>query len=149
MSNCPGTILLDYTLYSESILDEIDSNSVVNIYIFDSEDICSDIISYTYGELDKCDFEFEVPITYRNCNALVWHGGSSSEYDDSSMTIGTSLDDFYLKLNHNGESYSKVTELLWAAPLEEIDFCASKTRHRIYMTRLHTLLNLTLSQRIN
>lgn len=147
MSNCPGTILLDYTSYSESILDEIDSESVVNIYIFNSEDICADILSYTYAELEKCDFEFEVPITYRNCNALVWHGGGSSEYDDSSMAVGTSLDDFYLKLNHDGERYSKVTENLWAAPLEAIDFCASKTRHRIYVTRLHTLFNVSLSQR--
>lgn len=146
LSNCPGSILLDYTDYSQEILDEIDPTSMVYIYIFDTEDICTEIMSYTYGELEAIDFEFSVPRVYNGNNALIWHGVDDPDYDNSSMVKGALLDDFYLKLIHETSNFSEVTPLLWASELEPIEYCSTKTRHRIYMTRVHTLINLKLTQ---
>ncbi len=149
MSDCPGTILLDYTDYTQEIIDEIDPATKVYVYIFDDEDICTEIIEHTYGELEAIDYEFKVPITYNGKNALVWHGGDNSDYDNSTMVKGARLDDFYLKLIHETNKFEEVTPELWASALEPIDYCASKSRHRIFMTRLHTLINIKLTQQNN
>lgn len=146
MSNCPGTFLLDYTAYPDEILDEIDPESVVNIFVFDTEDICSDVLQYTYGELVECNYEFKVPIAYRERNAVVWHGNDSEDYDDSSMAVGTSLEDFYLRLIKNTEKgIGHAPSMLWASNLEKVEFCASKTRHRIHMTKVDTQVDVTLN----
>lgn len=147
MSDCPGYILLDYTSYPQEILDDIDSEAIVNVYMFDNDDVCDRIYSFSYAELESCDFSFEVPIEYRGHKVVVWHGASDDDYDSSSMGIGESLDDFYLKLNYlSDNTFDGVPSELWASEAEEIDFCASITRHRIYMMRLHTEVSVTLSQ---
>lgn len=148
MSNCPGTILLDYTAYSDEILDDIAPDEEVNIYIFDQNNICNKIYTFTYGELQKINYEFEVPIKYNGHNAVVWHGNHSPDYSANRMKIGESLNDFYLRLIYNESShkFTHVPDPLWASPLEPIDYCASKSRHRIHMTRIHTYVNVNLRQ---
>lgn len=148
MSNCPGTILIDYTSYSNDILNEIEDDEQVNIYIFDVDSICIEIYTFSYGELRDIDFEFEVPIQYNGLNAVVWHGNDSPDYSDRRMVIGENYENYYLRLNYNiaTTDFTRVPSPLWASELEPIEYCASKTRHRVYMTRIHTLFNVNLRQ---
>ncbi len=149
MSDCPGTILLDYTSYSDEILDEIEPDEQVSVYIFDTNGICCDIYSYSYGELQAIDYEFRVPIQYNGLYAVVWHGNNSSDYDIT-MAKGKSYKDFYLRLNYDlaNSHFTHVPPSLWASPIEPIEYCASKSRHRIHMTRIHTEVNVNLRQRM-
>ncbi len=149
MSNCPGTILLDYTSYPKEILDEIDPDEQVSVYIFDTKGNCCKIYTYTYGELEDINFEFKVPIQYNGLNAVVWHGNDCKSYSCNEMAKGGNYKDFMLQLNYDiaTTSFSRVPSSLWAAPLEPIDYCAAITRHRIHMTRVHTRINVNLRQK--
>ncbi len=148
MSDCPGSMILDYSAYSELILDDIADSEQIDVFIFDLNGICCDTRSFTYGELSEVGFEFELPITYRNYNAVVWQGLESENYDSASMAIGESYEDFYLKLASVDNKYSGVPDPLWASPLEPIEYCAKITRHRVYMTRLHTEVEVTLQEKL-
>lgn len=148
MSDCPGYIILDYTAYSDEILDEIDSLSQVNIYIFDESDICFDIRTFTFGELQAQGYQFEMPITYMGLSVLVWQGHIHSDYDASSMQLGASLSDFYLRLNYSDDLvFGHKPAELWAGEKDEIEYCAAITRHRVYMTKIDTQVNISLYQR--
>ncbi len=146
MSNCPGSIILDYSAYSSSILDDIGAQEQVDVFIFDPDGICIDIYTFTYGDLEAVGFEFEVPITYSNYNAVVWQGLDSENYTSNRMVLGQSYEDFHVRLVYDTEdnSYESTPDPLWASPFEPIEFCAKITRHRVYMTRLHTELNVSV-----
>ncbi len=148
ISDCPGTILLDYTAYSDEILDEIEPDEQVHVYIFDHNDICFKVYQFSYAELEAIDFEFKVPILYNGQNAVVWHGNDAADYKDDNMAIGHSLEEFMLTLNHDlqNKTINHLPSSLWASPLEPIEYCASKSRHRIHMTRIHTRINVNLRQ---
>lgn len=146
MSDCPGSMILDYSAYSDLILDEIAQSEQIDIFIFDPNGICCDLRTFTYGTLSQMGFEFELPIAYRNYNAVVWHGLESENYDSASMALGESYNDFRLKLLSADSSYSGLLDPLWASPLEPIEYCAKITRHRVYMTRLHTDIKVTLQE---
>ncbi len=148
MSDCPGRMILDYSAYSDLILDDIAANEQVRVFIFDLNGICCDVRKFTYGELQAMGMEFKLPITYRGYNAVVWHGTDSENYDCESMAIGTSLVDFYLSLIVQSKSYRGAPDPLWASPLEPIEYCAKITRHRVYMTRLHTEIYLTFQEKL-
>ncbi|MFI3295189.1 MAG: FimB/Mfa2 family fimbrial subunit [Rikenellaceae bacterium] len=151
MSDCPGSIILDYSAYSDVILDEIESQTEVDIFVFDNDSICVEIYTFTYGDLEAMGFEFSVPIEYRGYNATVWQGLESSNYTSRRMVLGENYNNFYMRLVHNSESnsYTSVPDPIWASPLEPIDYCAKITRHRIYMTRLHTKVELNIQQKLS
>ncbi len=151
MSKCPGTILLDYTAYSDEVIAEIAPEEEVSVYVFDKNGICCDIITHTYGDLEAIDFEFKVPILYNGLQAVVWHGNDSEDYYNPQMALGQSYEDFSLSLNKeiSKNVFTHLTPSLWASPLEPIDYCASKTRHRIHMTRIHTRVNVNLKMKLD
>lgn len=149
VSDCPGSMILDYSAYSDEILDEIGSEEQIDVFIFDPTGICVEIYTFTYGELEAQGFEFVVPIEYRNYNAVVWQGLNSESYTSNRMVLCESYENFYTRLVYEAAtlSYSKVPESLWATQLEPIEFCAKITRHRVYMTRLHTKVEVNLYQK--
>lgn len=150
VSNCPGSIILDYSAYSAEILDEIEADEQIDVFVFDTSGICVEVYSFSYGELKEKGFEFEVPITYRNYNAVVWQGLNSDGYTSRRMVLGESYENFYLRLVYESasQSCSDMVDPLWASPFEPIDFCAKITRHRVYMTRLHTDVDLYIQQKM-
>ncbi len=147
MSNCPGSIILDYTAYSSEILDDIGDDEEIDIFIFNPAGICVDMYTYTYGTLEAMGFEFELPITYSDHNVVVWQGLNSENYTSRRMTIGESYENFYLRLVYDtaDASYNHVPDPLWASNYEPIEFCAKITRHRVYMTRIHTEIYLKVN----
>lgn len=148
MSNCPGSMILDYTAYDDVILDDIGADEQIDVFIFDPNGICIDTYTFTYGALQEVGFEFELPIQYSGYNAVVWQGLNSEHYTSNRMVLGESYENFYLRLVYDTiySSYSNVPDPLWASPLEPIEFCAKITRHRVYMTRIHTQVNVSLQQ---
>ncbi|MFI3265147.1 MAG: FimB/Mfa2 family fimbrial subunit [Rikenellaceae bacterium] len=149
MSDCPGSMILDYSSYSQLVLDDIAADEQIKVFIFDSNGICCDVRSFTYGGLSEVGLEFELPITYRGYNAVVWHGAESEKYESSTMMLGESYEDFQLTLLAENSNYSGALAPLWASPLEPIEYCAKITRHRVYMTRLHTEINITLQESLS
>ncbi len=144
MSDCPGYILLDYSDYADEILDEIDPESVVSLFVFDADDICSDIVSFKYSELEECGFSFEVPMEFNGRRAVVWHGYTDDDYT-TIFGKGVKFADFELNLDiERGGTFGHMPDELWSCEAEPIDFCAAITRHRIHMIRLHTEVNLNL-----
>ncbi len=147
MSDCPGYILLDYTAYSDEVLEDIDPDEMVNIYIFDKDGICIDIKSISYGELKKVGYQLTLPITYNGNSIVVWHGNESEDYDIT-MDLGKSYDEFYLELETlANNSFERVPSSLWASQYQTIKYCAAITRHRIHMTRIHTEVNVWFKMR--
>ncbi len=146
MSDCPGRMILDYSAYSDLILDDIAADEQINVFIFDANGICCDIRTFTYGTLCNQGLEFELPITYRGYNAVVWQGLDSEKYESSTMMLGESYDDFYLTLLSENSNYTGALAPLWVSPLEPIEYCAKITRHRVYMTRLHTEIRISLQE---
>ncbi len=149
ISNCPGSMILDYSAYPEEVLDDIEDSESIDVFIFDNDDVCCDIRSFTYGELREVGFEFTLPIKYRNYNAVVWQGLNSDRYNSSTMVLGQSLEEFYMKLIYDRatDCYKGVPDPLWATPLEPIEYCAKITRHRVYMTRLHTEVYVNIQEK--
>lgn len=150
ISNCPGSIILDYSAYSSEILDDIGADEQIKVFIFDPEGICVDIYSFTYGSLQETGLEFEVPIAYSDHNVVVWQGLESADYTSNRMVVGESYENFYLRLVYDTStlSFNQVPDPLWASAYEPIEFCAKITRHRIYMTRLHTQVNVSVQQKM-
>lgn len=151
MSDCPGRIILDYSAYPDEILDDIAADEQIDLFIFDHSGICIDIRTFTYGALSEQGFEFELPINYRNYNAVVWQGLNSENYTSNRMVLGESYENFYLRLVYDTalDSYSCVPDPLWASPLEPIEYCAKITRHRVYMTRLHTEIDVSVQEKLS
>ncbi len=148
MSDCPGYILLDYTQYPDEVLEEIDPNEMVNIYIFDEEGICIDIISRSYGQLEAVSFQLTLPMEYNGKSLVVWQGTESEDYEITDMELGHSYDDFYLELETLADSsFESAPSSLWASEYQTIEYCAAITRHRIYMTRINTEVNVSLDLR--
>ncbi len=148
MSDCPGRMILDYSAYSDLILDDIDASEQIRVFIFDPNGICCDVRDFTYGELQSMGMEFTLPIRYRGYNAVVWHGIESENYDSRSMAIGVSCEDFYLSLIAQNQSCQGALDPLWASQLEPIKYCAKITRHRVHMVRLHTEIRLTYQEKL-
>ncbi len=145
MSDCPGYILLDYTQYPDEVLEDIGPSEIVNIYIFDEDGICIDIITRSYGELEAQSFQLTLPMSYNGKQLVVWHGNDSEDYNISDMELGRSYDDFYLELETLADqTFDHVPAPLWASEYQTIEYCAAITRHRIYMTRIHTEVNVSL-----
>ncbi len=149
ISGCKGSMILDYSAYSDVILDDINDDEQINVFIFCPENGCIEILTFTYGELKENGFEFELPITYSGHNAVVWQGLNGDDYDSTSMAMGHTYEEFFLNLISAANTFKGVPDPLWATQLEPIEFCAKITRHRVYMRRLHTEINVTLQERLS
>lgn len=151
MSDCQGAMILDYSAYSDVVLDAINYDEQIDIFVFDPNGICIKVYNFVYGEFQKSNFQFSLPIEYRGYNAVVWQGIRSENYDSSTMALGKRYENFYLNLLYDTAtgSYAGVPDPLWASPIEPIDYCAKITRHRVYMTRLHTEVKLNLKMQLS
>lgn len=152
MANCPGRMILDYSDYPDDVLAAIGDEEQISVFIFDNDDICCDIRTFTYAELRNQGFEFQLPIWYRGYDAVVWQGLNSDAYRKSDMALGMSQADFTLKQiseTSDQQLCVGVPDPLWATDIEPIDYCAKITRHRVYMRRLHTEVQLRLQERFS
>ena len=145
MSDCFGYIVLDYSLYADWSLDDIEAGTEVELFLFNTDSICYDILRYSFEELEKESFVIPIPISCADRYALVWHGHKSKQYNREKMILGNRMSDFILELKTENNFYSQIMDPLWASNPKEAMFCTENSTFTMPMVRIPNLLNISLS----
>ena len=145
MRDCFGYIVLDYSLYADWSLDDIEAGTEVELFLFNTDSICYDILRYSFEKLEKESFVIPIPISCADRYALVWHGHKSKQYNREKMILGNRMSDFILELKTENNFYSQIMDPLWASSPKEAMFCTENSTFTMPMVRIPNLLNISLS----
>ena len=146
MTNCNGFVTLDYSLYPASSLEDVDPNTVVELFLFenDKNQKCVSSLVYTFSQVKTMNYTIPIPLINRGNSIVVWQGHATEQFMTDSMAVGIEKKDFRLELVMPDDTYSKIIEPLWASAHEMIEFRETSTNHTVQMLRIPNLFNVSV-----